>query len=937
MHPTQSIFRTCSALILGVAGLALGNSLAVAQVDPPQQSQPETNPIVVSIQASNPSTPAQLARAIQMTMDIGRDDLAIQYIGQLAQAVGSDEEWFKLLRDQGSEFTFRLAQHDGVQPAGRQLANTILDAANRFANDPARLEELTRKVVDPSIMLRSEALEDLLALGEVGAAALLNALSDDSRNADRSLLRGALQRFDNTSLQPILGGIRSTQPSLKLESARAARFLDSSEAALALFRPAWDEESPENLRQAARESLQSLMGFVPDPAQASQVLRASVDERLSNQVHPDQQFLSQQRIWRTHPRTQRLVEMKRSPFILRRIEAAERAEDLIKVQPDSGANQRTYALALLEAAKYLRQFEGNLGTSSEMAFAREAGPEFIEQVLADALRRDLIGAAAGACEILGAIGDAAVLRGNAIRPLAAAASHHDRRVQFAACEAIMAIDPTTAFPGSSAVAQTMMTLAHSRGSAKVLVGHPNATYAQNMAHTIGLLGFEAEAVSHGSEVLRTAGEDPDVEFLVLSESLGTPTYRDLIYQLRADPRTRRLPVALQLRTEGDDVAWQNEVARSLVQVYMVVDTREFENYDDWLRSTRDITRTRMPLLLIVKPGDTDIAFGWSSSDSQVRYIELPDSIALVDGGLPERLQTAFGLARPPVALAVKPRTLTTRNVEVTASLVLDPQEWVFWPEWTKQLHENEYTQAVDVVRATESGLVRVSAPAETLNLDSDRRLIRVEEIEFLYLRVSDLLFSTDSLTMTLPNVDAIQRGREMELLDPWVIAMPWTLDQTLIARQMDRLSLLADATPVNSSQRSRYAQTAVDWLARISEQPDRYPFWELTAYDQRIGTVVNAQSVTPAMCETLGNLGTPLAQRQLADIASENQLAPEIRQAAVAALDRAIQRRGIMLTSGQIQLQYDRYNASEELPEETQRILSGILDAIERPTSAKRQ
>ena len=37
-----------------------------------------------------------------------------------------------------------------------------------------------------------------------------------------------------------------------------------------------------------------------------------------------------------------------------------------------------------------------------------------------------------------------------------------------------------------------------------------------------------------------------------------------------------------------------------------------------------------------------------------------------------------------------------------------------------------------------------------------------------------------------------------------------------------------------------------------------------------------------------------------------------------------------MLTQQDILLQYDRYNASETLDEQTQQVLGGILDSIER-------
>ena len=942
MHLTQSIFRTYSALSVWVTGLVIGfSAVAAAQTSPQTGAKspspaPETNPVVISVQASQPSTAPQLARAIQIMLDISRDDLAGPYIGQLEQLQAEDAKWFGLMREFGSDFVIRLATYPGVQPSGHQLAEKILVASNRFANDPARLKELIQRVVDPNRVTRSAALEDLQALGQVGAAALLNALADNHPNADQDLLRAALARCGEAGEEPILGGIQASHPPLQRESIRAARFLESNAIAVALLGPALAEDTLADVRREAADSLQQLMGFVPDRAQAAHVLKASIERRLSNQPQSGDQFLAAKRLWRTNPQSNTLVELKRPRLIVQRIEAAEQAEDLIKIQPESASSQRLYVLALLEAAKYVRGFEVNLGKSDEMEFARKAGPEFMEQVLAEALKRELIGAAAGACEILGQIGDQRLLRGERIRPLVAAASFADLRVQFAACAAIMTIDPTTSFPGSSAVAESMLSLAQSRGRSKVLVGHPNATYAQNMADTVQLLGFEAESISSGQELVRRATEDADVEFIVLSELLGNPTFQDIIFQLRTHPRTQRLPIALQYRTETNDVSWQDNAARAAVQIYLVVDTRHFKGYDDWLRRTRNLAGLRMPLLLIVKPGDTEIAFGWSAKDPLVRFIELDTAVSPIGKNLPEQVKDAFRLSRTPVSLVVQPRNVSDTQIEVQAALVLDPLAWTFWPQWTKQLHDNFITNRIDVVRVDESGVHRQAAVARALDQASDTDQIDIDDLDFLYRRVTDLLSNEESLTLSLPDAKSVTQARQLEFNDPGLLAVPWTSDRSLVARQMDRLTQMASSPPVNSSQRNEFARQAMEWLGRISADSERYPFWELTAYDQRIGTVADSHELTPTLCQTLGNLGTPLAQRQLTDIASQEQLPVEIRQAAVEALEHAFGRQGVLLTTQQIRRQYDRYNASESLSQETQQVLGAILNAIERPTATLR-
>jgi len=82
----------------------------------------------------------------------------------------------------------------------------------------------------------------------------------------------------------------------------------------------------------------------------------------------------------------------------------------------------------------------------------------------------------------------------------------------------------------------------------------------------------------------------------------------------------------------------------------------------------------------------------------------------------------------------------------------------------------------------------------------------------------------------------------------------------------------------------------------------------------------------------LAHLGTPDAQRALVDVASTNALPLETRQRAAEAFRDSVVRRGKLLTTGEIERQYDRYNASETLDAETQRVLGFVLDVIEAET-----
>src|SRR5439155_24375004 len=106
------------------------------------------------------------------------------------------------------------------------------------------------------------------------------------------------------------------------------------------------------------------------------------------------------------------------------------------LRSDDRATLRLMLLANLELAKVLAGLDRPLpmsqGTAGATAIA--AGPQVVNQVLADALRQGRIAAAIATAEVLAQSGDDTVLRApaGAVSPLAEAMAFSDRRVRLAA-------------------------------------------------------------------------------------------------------------------------------------------------------------------------------------------------------------------------------------------------------------------------------------------------------------------------------------------------------------------------------------------------------------------------------------------------------------------------------------------------------------------------
>ena len=131
------------------------------------------------------------------------------------------------------------------------------------------------------------------------------------------------------------------------------------------------------------------------------------------------------------------------------------------------------------------------------------------------------------------------------------------------------------------------------------------------------------------------------------------------------------------------------------------------------------------------------------------------------------------------------------------------------------------------------------------------------------------------------------------------------------------------------AERNRQARVAVEWLAKVAKNRSAYSFFDLGRHQARIQQLIYQPGFSTPVTEILANIATPQAQRQLLDFASENGLPIQQRQIAVEAFQDAVKRAGILLTTDEIMLQYNRYNASETQPKETQQLLGSVLDIIE--------
>ena len=245
-------------------------------------------------------------------------------------------------------------------------------------------------------------------------------------------------------------------------------------------------------------------------------------------------------------------------------------------------------------------------------------------------------------------------------------------------------------------------------------------------------------------------------------------------------------------------------------------------------------------------------------------------------------------------------------------------------EWAGELRSRGY-DATPVTSGRQALLAALNSPRlELMFIDSDIGRPLLREVIF-GLRSNPQLAQTP--IAVLCSLDNLARAERIAESDDWLFATPRPHSPESIDSVLEELSSLGEASPSADSS-VKQAATALGWLADLLE--NGHPYDELlrgaglvnkTLYDPQL----NSQSI-----EVLAVLGTAGSQRSLLDLASSPTEKIETRREAGAAFEKSVTRFGKLLTSEEILRQYDRYNASETADKETQEVLGGLLDALEK-------
>jgi hypothetical protein len=180
------------------------------------------------------------------------------------------------------------------------------------------------------------------------------------------------------------------------------------------------------------------------------------------------------------------------------------------------------------------------------AAALASGPDIMSKVVRRAIADGRSDLATLATSILGEISHRDELTGGKPHALIDALFAPDRRVQFAAAEALVKLDPTARFTGSSRVVPVLARFVDGQETPRAIVVDGNAERASQVAGFLRGVGYDPLVAPTGARGFAEAAGSADVELIAVDPNfIGDPwKLADLLGNLKGDARTAGIPVFL---------------------------------------------------------------------------------------------------------------------------------------------------------------------------------------------------------------------------------------------------------------------------------------------------------------------------------------------------------------------------------------------------------
>lgn len=537
-------------LVLGVMICATESAWAQDATEAiPEAPMPKAeSPLVIE-----PTTPEELFDATLLMVELARPEIARLYLAKLMEADLSDELLLALRAKHGPSAFLKLSNIEDLQPQSIELLKRNNAAFARFARDPARLETVLKELMTGTPAQRTAAQFQIQTAGEHVVPVLISALGNPAYAEAQSILVETLALIKTDALAPLEAATASPDSRTRQAAFQALGIIRNQHAIPYLLRYSGQVEPSED-KIAASKAIARILGTKSLPiAQASGVATRLLQHAKDHSLGKIEYVVGTDNLvslweWDTAAGTVRERRVTKAAKSLH--EGLYFAKAAIDVAPERQDVQTTY-LSLLLAEEVAGIGVGQplkTGPGTVHDLAASLGPDAVARSLGESLNFRQTNAALAAIQILSKIGTVQQVRstGGKQSALLRALNHPSRRVQFAAVQTILTLDPPTRYPGAERVvnilgrALTQADASQPRG----LVLDSDIQRGQTLNGFLQDLGYEPTLVRTGKDGFKTASDAQEVDLVLIDANIQRWALSQTVANFKADPRTMDLPIVI---------------------------------------------------------------------------------------------------------------------------------------------------------------------------------------------------------------------------------------------------------------------------------------------------------------------------------------------------------------------------------------------------------
>jgi CheY-like chemotaxis protein len=506
-----------------------------------------------------PETPMEFWEAMRFEIEIGKYDLAADRLKGLLKALkevqddkGEEEANNALLQIEakyGMSGFLRLLVIPETRADAKPLVERMGQVLQKHLSDSARIQKFVRNL-SATPEERLFALRELRRSGASAVPHLVNAVTGTGNTEQQAAVLSILPHLYKNSVPPLVAALDSDHVVLKLGIIEALMKRGAVEAAPHLWYLYASPAQPPEVQRKAAEALQFLLESAPGKLiSAKAALVREAERYLQHRVRFDNP--DQVTVWQW--------DGKELGFEVMPADKAEEyfglrfARQALDLDPGYEPAQLVFVTLALDRAYQDVDQPLSKAAPRVKEMLATINPDLLVTALQRALNERRLPVILGTIRALGDLVEvrAARPRGQGMPVLARALYYPDRRVQFAAADALLRIPGAQDSQASARVVAVLGRLCGADSVQKVLIADFDRDRAEMVAQLVKETGYEPVAVQTGREAMYRLRQAADIDCILIDQAIPDPEITYLLSQLRADADLGLLPVFILVQADRE--------------------------------------------------------------------------------------------------------------------------------------------------------------------------------------------------------------------------------------------------------------------------------------------------------------------------------------------------------------------------------------------------